>query len=54
MVAKPPKPSLDVKLNTRIRMIISGPQHVTCTEGNVEVISSEQAKEEALRLAKNK
>lgn len=54
MVIKPPKPSLDVKLNTKIRVIVSGSQRVTSPDGNVEIITGEQAKEEAIRLAKNK
>jgi len=52
VVVKPPKPSLDVNLNTKIRVIVSGPQRVTSPDGNVEIITGEQAKEEAVRLTK--
>lgn len=54
MADKPPKPSLDINLNTKIRVIVSGAQHVTSPEGNVEIITGEQAKEEAIRLGKQK
>lgn len=51
-MANPPTPSLDVDLNPKIRVIVSGPQHVTCAESDVEIVTGEQVKEEALGVLK--